>query len=118
MVQLVYSATEIINDVVEQYEKKQQLKKELKEQYKDTPVSEIPVEDLVVVAEDLKVSQLPESVRSNVVNYMVQKKAEQLGPLRDGEVSPEEKRYLESFSVRRGVTLDPISEATIIIFLY
>lgn len=111
MVQLVYSATEIINDAVEQYEKKQQLKKELKEQYKDTPVSEIPVEDLVVVAEDLKVSQLPESVRTNVMNYMVQQKAERLGPLRDDEVSPEEKRYLESFSVRRGVTLDPISEA-------
>jgi len=94
MVQLVYSPTEIINDTVEAFAAKQEKKKELQEQYKDTPISKIPVEDLALVLEDKKVSEIPESVRPAIMNYLVQKRLNNLVLLKRMKCLKKKKRIL------------------------
>lgn len=111
MVQLVYSATEIIEDSIAAHKKRQEKQKSLIEKYKDTPVSEVPVEDLAGLFFNKKLSEVPENVRPDLTNYLVQQKAQQLGPLEREDVTEEEQRYIDSFAVRRGINIDPVTEA-------
>ena len=110
MVQLAYSPTEIIEDTVSTYKNKEDKQKALASKYKDTSVSQVPVEDLAALFFNKKLSEVPENVRPNLVNYLVQQKAQQLGPLEE-EITEEEKKYIDSFAVRRGIDIEPITDA-------
>jgi hypothetical protein len=111
MVQLVYSAAEIIEDTIAKHKEKEEKQKTLIKKYKNTSVSEVPVEDLAALFFNKKLSEVPAEVQPQLMDYLVQRKAQSLGPLEEGPATEEEKEYLESFAVRRGVALDPISEA-------
>jgi hypothetical protein len=111
MVQLVYNPTEIIEDIVSTQKEREERQKELAVKYKDTPISKVPVEDLADLFFNKKLSEVPENVRDTLTTYLVQRKAQQLGPLTEEDITEEEQRYIDSFAVRRGISLDPISEA-------
>lgn len=111
MVQLVYSAKEIIDDSVENYRRQQEQERTLWDKYKNNTPEEIPVEDLVVMFRNIPLEDIPEEVREPVIDYMVTKEAERQGPIREDEVTEAEKKVRESFAVRRGVELDPVTKA-------
>lgn len=111
MVQLVYSAKEIIDDSIENYRRQQEQERTLWDKYKNNTPEEIPVEDLVVMFRNIPLEDIPEEVREPVIDYMVTKEAERQGPIQEDEVTEAEQKVRESFAVRRGVELDPVTKA-------
>ena len=87
MVQLVYSAKEIIDDSIENYRRQQEQERTLWDKYKNNTPEEIPVEDLVVMFRNIPLEDIPEEVREPVIDYMVTKEAERQGPIQEDEVT-------------------------------
>jgi hypothetical protein len=111
MVQLVYSAKEIIDDSVENYRRQQEQERTLWDKYKNNTPEEIPVEDLVVMFRNIPLEDIPEEVREPVIDYMVTQEAERQGPIQEDEVTEAEQKVRDSFAVRRGIELDPVTKA-------
>jgi len=111
MVQLVYSAKEIIDSSIEDYREQQEKERELWDKYKDSTPEEVPVEDLVIMFRNIPLEDIPESVREPVLDYMITQEAERQGPIKEDEVTEAEQQVRDSFAVRRGIELDPVTKA-------
>jgi hypothetical protein len=111
MVQLVYDAKEIINDSVENYKRQKEQERVLWDKYKNNTPEEIPVEDLVIMFRNIPLEDVPEEVREPVLDYMITQEAERQGPIQEDEVTEAEQRVIDSFALRRGIELDPLTEA-------
>lgn len=78
---------DVIDESIDNYSDKEQAKKKLAEQYKDTPIEEIPEQALVVLFSDTPIDSIPEQIRSRIVNAAVTLEAQRRGPVREEEQS-------------------------------
>lgn len=96
---------DVIDESIDNYSDKEQTKKKLAEQYKDTPIEEIPEQALIVLFSDTPVDSIPEQVRSRVVNAAVSLEAERRGPRSEAEKT----QYNVEAAGRGGVPAIPIT---------
>jgi len=96
---------DVIDKSIDNYSDKEQTKKKLAEQYKNTPIEEIPEQVLVVLFSDTPVDSIPEQIRSRVVNAAVSLEAERRGPRSEKEKT----QYNVEAAGRGGVPAIPIT---------
>ncbi len=96
---------DVIDESIDQFSSKKKLQKQLTEQYKDTPVEEIPDEALIVIFSDTPVDSIPEQIRPRVVNAAVSLEAQHRGPRSEKEKT----QYNVEAAGRGGVPAIPIT---------
>lgn len=96
---------DVIDESIDNYSDKEQTKKKLAEQYKDTPIEEIPDEALIVIFSDTPVDSIPEQIRPRVVNAAVSLEAKYRGPRSEEEKT----QYNVEAAGRGGVPAIPIT---------
>lgn len=96
---------DVIDKSIDNYSDKEQTKKKLAEQYKDTPIEKIPEQALVVLFSDTPVDSIPEQIRSRVVNAAVTLEAQRRGPRSEKEKT----QYNVEAAGRGGVPAIPIT---------
>jgi len=78
---------DVIDETVDKFSSKQQTKKKIVQQYKDTPIKDIPDEALIVLYSDTPVDSIPDQVRSRIMNAAVALEAKRRGPVPEEEQS-------------------------------
>lgn len=94
-----------IDETIDSFSLKKKTQDELIEQYKDTPVDEIPDEALIVLFSDSPVDSIPEQIRSRIVNAAVALEAQHRGPRTEAEKT----QYNVEASGRGGMPAIPIT---------
>lgn len=78
---------DVIDESIDNFSSKKKVKEQLAEKYKDTPVSEIPDEALIILYSDTPVNSIPEQIRPRIINAAVAFEAQRRGPVPEEEQS-------------------------------